>query len=148
MPHRLLLLCTGNYYRSRFAEEWFNHQAARRGLDWIADSAGLAERCWMQNSGPISAHTLSALRALGVAVRGAHRSPQDVHHGLFDVASRVIALYRKEHEPMLRQRFPQLIYRVEYWDHADVDELSPEECLPRLRARVDELVDELSLFSR
>ena len=26
------LLCTGNYFRSRFAQEWFNAQAERRGL--------------------------------------------------------------------------------------------------------------------
>ena len=29
---RVLFLCTGNYFRSRFAQEWFNAQAERRGL--------------------------------------------------------------------------------------------------------------------
>ena len=38
----VLFLCTGNYYRSRFAEELFNHQAERADLDWIAQSRGLA----------------------------------------------------------------------------------------------------------
>jgi protein-tyrosine-phosphatase len=32
----LLFLCTGNYYRSRYAEELFNHHAARGGLLWQA----------------------------------------------------------------------------------------------------------------
>ena len=34
----VLFLCTGNYYRSRFAEELFNHRAARDGLSWVAQS--------------------------------------------------------------------------------------------------------------
>jgi protein-tyrosine phosphatase len=32
----VLFLCTGNHYRGRFAEESFNHEAERVGLDWIA----------------------------------------------------------------------------------------------------------------
>ena len=38
----LLFLCTGNYYRSRYAEELFNHRAAPAGLNWRAQSRGLA----------------------------------------------------------------------------------------------------------
>jgi protein-tyrosine phosphatase len=32
-PKIMLFLCTGNYYRSRFAELLFNHLAKQRGLD-------------------------------------------------------------------------------------------------------------------
>ena len=39
---RVLFVCTGNYYRSRFAEAVFNHLAAARGLPWRAVSRGLA----------------------------------------------------------------------------------------------------------
>ena len=38
----VLFLCTGNYYRSRFAEAVFNSVAARMGLSWRASSRGLA----------------------------------------------------------------------------------------------------------
>jgi protein-tyrosine-phosphatase len=38
----VLFLCTGNYYRSRFAEELFNYEAERASLPWIAQSRGLA----------------------------------------------------------------------------------------------------------
>lgn len=34
----VLFLCTGNYYRSRFAEIYFNALAAQRGSPWRADS--------------------------------------------------------------------------------------------------------------
>ena len=40
---RLLFLCTGNYYRSRYAEETFNFQAKRDRLCWTAFSRGAAE---------------------------------------------------------------------------------------------------------
>jgi len=36
-----LFLCTGNYYRSRFAECYFRHLSAKYQLPWLADSRGL-----------------------------------------------------------------------------------------------------------
>jgi protein-tyrosine phosphatase len=42
----ILFLCSGNYYRSRFAEEQFNHHAELAGLDWVAQSRGLALETW------------------------------------------------------------------------------------------------------
>jgi protein-tyrosine-phosphatase len=38
----ILFLCTGNYYRSRFAEVLFNSVAGKMGLPWQAYSRGLA----------------------------------------------------------------------------------------------------------
>jgi protein-tyrosine-phosphatase len=38
----VLFLCTGNYYRSRFAEVLFNSVAGKLGLSWVASSRGLA----------------------------------------------------------------------------------------------------------
>jgi len=39
---KILFLCTGNYYRSRYAEEIFNHLAKREDLPWRAFSRGAA----------------------------------------------------------------------------------------------------------
>lgn len=38
----VLFLCTGNYYRSRFAEYLFNHLAEQQTLEWRAESLGFA----------------------------------------------------------------------------------------------------------
>jgi protein-tyrosine phosphatase len=38
----VLFLCTANYYRSRFAEFYFNSIAAAAGLPWQAESRGLS----------------------------------------------------------------------------------------------------------
>src|SRR4051812_12382323 len=52
----VLFLCTGNYYRSRFAEVVFNTLAGRAGLPWRAESRGLALELGVNNVGPLSAH--------------------------------------------------------------------------------------------
>ena len=39
---KLLFICTGNYYRSRFAEMLFNTLAREGHLQWIAESRGIA----------------------------------------------------------------------------------------------------------
>jgi protein-tyrosine-phosphatase len=67
----VLFLCTGNYYRSRFAEELFNHHADRAGLSWIAHSRGLALERGAHNVGPISQFALHALKELEIAARAA-----------------------------------------------------------------------------
>jgi protein-tyrosine phosphatase len=51
----VLFLCTGNYYRSRFAELLFNHLAAAKAAPWRAESRGLDPD--PLNIGPISRHT-------------------------------------------------------------------------------------------
>lgn len=50
----VLFLCTGNYYRSRFAEEFFNHWAEQYVLNWLARSRALAIERGKVNVGPIS----------------------------------------------------------------------------------------------
>jgi protein-tyrosine phosphatase len=57
----VLFLCTGNYYRSRFAEHFFNALATREALSWQADSRGLALERGVGNLGPVSRTTLRTL---------------------------------------------------------------------------------------
>ena len=71
---KLLFLCTGNYYRSRFAELLFNAMAATHALPWQAFSRGLALDKGVNNIGPMSPFALDALRALGITSAGAERS--------------------------------------------------------------------------
>ena len=50
----VLFLCTGNYYRSRFAEILFNSVAGKMGLQWRASSRGLALERGINNVGPMA----------------------------------------------------------------------------------------------
>jgi protein-tyrosine phosphatase len=67
---RVLFLCTGNYYRSRYAEELFNHLATAEGLAWHAFSCGAAEKGSPDNFGPMSLFAREALAAKGDHTRG------------------------------------------------------------------------------
>src|SRR5437667_743956 len=62
----VLFLCTGNYYRSRFAEVLFNSVAVKMGLSWKASSRGLALERGVNNVGPMAASAITALDGLGV----------------------------------------------------------------------------------
>jgi protein-tyrosine-phosphatase len=95
-PKVVLFVCTGNYYRSRFAELLFNSSARRERLGWQAISRGLELN--VQNVGPISPHVCSGLRARGVELEYAGlRSPLPLALGDLLSADRVVALKRDEH---------------------------------------------------
>lgn len=139
----LLFLCTGNYYRSRFAEHLFNALARPRGLPWSADSRGLALELGSRNVGPIAASTILGLRARGIALAEPIRPPTQVGEADVAAAQRIIALYEREHRPMLAERYPAWAGRVEYWQVPDVGELPPLEALSLIEREVAGLLDEL-----
>ena len=74
--NQVLFLCSGNYYRSRYAEIVFNALAQRSGLDWIASSAGLLPEHFNVNPGPISLTTLATAQDRGFAVPEPTRPPE------------------------------------------------------------------------
>jgi protein-tyrosine phosphatase len=91
----VLFLCTGNYYRSRFAEDYFNHGASRRGLIWRAVSRGLARDMGATgNVGPMAADACETLRALDIDPAGANRYPVAAVAADFEVHVRIVALGR------------------------------------------------------
>lgn len=96
----VLFLCTGNYYRSRFAEELFNHRAARDGMSWVAQSRALAIERGINNVGALSPFTQNALEERGLVAQGEHRLP--LQCGIIDLqtASHIVALNEVEHRPL------------------------------------------------
>src|SRR6266545_3065238 len=103
----VLFLCTGNYYRSRFAEVLFNSVASRMGLPWKASSRGLALERGVHNVGPMAVSAVQALEALGVrAAEAVARFPVQVTTDDLERAALVVALKHAEHLPLLQERFP------------------------------------------
>jgi protein-tyrosine phosphatase len=141
MSAHLLFLCTGNYYRSRYAEVLFETGVRRRGLAWSVSSRGL----WQGPSptrGRVSVHALRALEAAGLADhRSLRRMPVQVTDADFDAADRVIALDEEEHRPMLEARFPDR--PVAYWRVRDVQFWRPERALPLIEREVEGLLARL-----
>jgi translation initiation factor 1 len=120
----VLFLCTGNYYRSRFAEVLFNSVAGRMGLSWRASSRGLALERGVNNVGPMAVPAIKALEALGVrAAEAMTRFPAQVTTDDLEGADRVVALKHAEHLPLLQERFPAWIEKVEFWHVDDAPEV-------------------------
>jgi protein-tyrosine phosphatase len=135
----VLFLCTGNYYRSRFAELLFNHQAAAAHLAWHAESRGIAVERGVQNRGPIALEVLAGLRARGIVLSADVRFPQQVHEEDFARADHIIALDETEHRPLLGQRFPAWVEHVAFWQARDV----PYAPVPHTLALIEEQVHRL-----
>jgi predicted translation initiation factor SUI1 len=119
----VLFLCTGNYYRSRFAEILFNSVAERMGLPWRASSRGLALERGVNNVGPMAVAAIRALEARKLrAVADYARFPTQVTADDLDRADWIIALKQAEHLPLLQERFPAWAEKVEYWQVEDAPE--------------------------
>jgi protein-tyrosine phosphatase len=144
MNRRLLFLCTGNYYRSRFAEMLFNSLAAQVQLNWTADSRGIATERGSQNIGPISPSVLEALRVRGIGVGKDIRFPMQLQEPDLAQADMIIAMDGAEHRPYLEERFPTWAERVEYWHIHDLDGASTDEAFPALEREIHSLIQRVS----
>jgi protein-tyrosine phosphatase len=116
----VLFLCTGNYYRSRFAEVLFNSVAGKMSLPWKASSRGLALERGVNNVGPMAASAIYALKARGLrAVPEFGRFPIQVTVDDFEAAHWIVALKEAEHLPLLQERYPTWVEKVEFWQVED-----------------------------
>ena len=143
MKRQILFLCTGNYYRSRYAEVLFNFRARKEGLAWRAFSRGLAEKGSPENIGPISPIALQALLARNIELEGHDRLPLSCSAADFEMADVIIALKGDEHRPMVERRFPEVRSRVDYWEVDDVAIAEPAFALALIDERVDGLLAQL-----
>jgi protein-tyrosine phosphatase len=137
----VLFLCTGNYYRSRFAEILFNWHADRTRLPWRAYSRGLALTIF--NRGPISSHAATRLSELGIPFDTYLRLPRAVVAEDFDRADYVVAVKEAEHRPLIERGFPDRLARVEFWEVHDLDCAGPEVAIPHLEREVAKLLGRL-----
>ena len=142
-PRRVLFLCSGNYYRSRFAELLFNHLARAKSLAYHAESAGLWPECHKHNPGPMSPHTIAALAERGIALPSTLRAPRDACHADLEHSTIIVALKESEHRPLVTKQFPSLLERVEFWHVDDLDYAAPSIALPMIDRLVRELVERL-----
>lgn len=108
----LLFLCTGNYYRSRFAELYFRHLATEYEINWHVDSRGL--QLFSDNEGSLSQHTVSECEKFGISTEPL-RLPMSLREDDLVRAEVTIAVKETEHRPLIRKMFPHWEERIEFW---------------------------------
>jgi protein-tyrosine phosphatase len=139
----VLFLCTGNYYRSRFAEELFNERAARAGAGWFACSRALAIERGINNVGPISSFALRGLEERGVIPKRRDRYPRQCEITDLEAADCVVALNEAEHRPLMLKRFARWAALTEYWNVGDVECVPPSVALAAIHTQIEVLFDRL-----
>jgi protein-tyrosine phosphatase len=138
---RILFICTGNYYRSRFAEAVFNHHAELRHIPWTAFSRGLAVHLAV---GYLSPLTLQALGERKIELRHTGSDRRQLSEADLLHSDRRIALDRSEHFAMILGQFPHWVHKIEYWDVPDVLFESHLRALPEIERRTLQLLKEVS----
>lgn len=147
-PSTVLFLCTGNYYRSRFAEILFNTLAEESGLSWRAFSRGLATERGVHNVGPLSPNAVLGLVMRHIPLEESPRYPLQLLEADLQQADLVIALKEDEHRPLVEERFPRWANKVSYWHVDDVGEAPVVESLAEIERQVRSLIDRLSKNDR
>ncbi|MGA2256652.1 MAG: low molecular weight phosphatase family protein [Thermoguttaceae bacterium] len=142
MKKKVIFVCSANYYRSRYAEYYFNWLASQQQLGWKADSRGLMVGFW-GNIGPISHHAVDALQLRGIPLEDQPREPKALT--LIDLAEAdlVVAVKEAEHRTMMAEQFPLWKDRIVYWHVDDLDCAEAHESLPHLENQIDALVERL-----
>ena len=144
--HRVLFLCTGNFYRSRLAEAVFNHEAERAGLDWRAESRGLRTDLLSaeERAQKLSPYTVEKLRDLKIDAKYTAAEPRALAARDLSDAECIVALSEREHLPYLKAAWSPLNrWPLVYWHVDDIELARPADALPIVVREARHLVAEL-----
>jgi low molecular weight protein-tyrosine phosphatase len=147
MLHKILFICTGNYYRSRYAEHYFNNLALKQNLNWRAVSRGLATEL-SGNIGSISPSVLIRLKEYDIHLETPIRFPIQLAKADLQEADIVIALNKPEHQELMQQLFPEWVDRIVYWHIPDLDQVSSDVAFSKIEQHVNEQLQHLGTSSK
>lgn len=137
---RVIFICTGNYYRSRYAEIYFNARVPAYS-GYYAASYGF--RLSPQNPGTIAPCLLDRLRSHQSVFADQMRAPRQLQAQELTATDRVIVLDETEHRPYVEQDLPTWRTRVTYWHIPDVNDMPVEQALQLIELEVDALLRQL-----
>jgi protein-tyrosine phosphatase len=138
---QVLFICTGNFYRSRFAEALFNQKAHEAHLGWRAISRGLNLVPWQLG---ISKYAQQELMKRGVARQLMAGSPKRLTNQDLMRSDCVILMDEAEHRTVFEKKFPSAPEgNVYYWHVPDSGKLQPSDACELISENVARLIERL-----
>ncbi len=135
---QVLFVCTGNYYRSRFAEALFNQKAREAHLDWKAVSRGLH---LITSQHGISSLARRELSKRGVAQEFCEGTPKPLVKDDLEKSGYIVLMDEAEHRPMLEKQFPMRDDRkIHYWHIGDIGKMNPSKACQAMSKEIEELL--------
>lgn len=141
-PQKLVLfVCTGNYYRSRFAEAFFNYNARAEHLDWKAISRGLRLAISQHGISPLSRKELVKRKIPAELFLG---EPQALTMDDLKKSDYIVLINETEHRPLLEKYFPKRDdSKIHYWHVPEAGKLNPAKAAQTMSENVEKLLQEL-----
>jgi protein-tyrosine phosphatase len=138
---QILFICTGNFYRSRFAECLFNQKVRAANAGWTAISRGLQIVLWQHGLSP---YARRELKKRGVPVDIGAAAPKMVTQDDLDRSDYVVLLSEAEHRLPFEKRFPNYDKRKVHWWHIpDSGAMDPAKACEKMSDQIDALVKTL-----
>ena len=148
---KILFICTGNYYRSRFSEAFFNFNIGT--TKYYAESRGLrisAADSWALRDGELCIYSKKELERLKIPLSFTSKKRKSLSIDDLTSSYKIIAMDCEEHKPMIESKFPEWESKIVFWNVKDLEEadngcdsLSPEECFDLARKNIMNLIGEL-----
>ena len=135
---QILFVCTGNHYRSRFAEALFNQKAGQAELDWRAVSRGLRLVPSQQGISPVAQRDLT-LR--GVPLASCQGAPKALTQKDLEQSDYIVLMDEAEHRLLLEKQFPARDDRkVHYWHIGESGKMKPAKAFQAMSDLIEELL--------
>ncbi len=132
----VLFICTANFFRSRYAEAYFNCMADWNKSPHKAISGGVSIDPLI---GPMSSYTMYRMVERGIDAKCSSPQSKRVYSGDIDAADIAICVYEKEHKPMMELLYESVENQIVYWSIPDINEISPNQSLDLVEKNVDVL---------
>jgi protein-tyrosine phosphatase len=136
---QVLFICTGNYYRSRFAEALFNQKVGEAHLDWHAISRGLNLVPWQLG---ISKYAQQELTKRGVTKALMTGGPKRLTKQDVMKSDRIIVMDEAEHRSLFERNYS--VANVQYWHIPDVGKLKAPQACALMSDNIEQLISELT----
>lgn len=134
----VLFVCTGNHYRSRFAEALFNQKAHEAHLDWGAVSRGFRLDPSQHRMSPLAQRELIKR---GVPQELCNGEPKALTKEDLERSDYTVLMDEAEHRPMLDMQFPTRDDRkIHYWHIGEIGKMTPAKACQAMSIDIDELL--------